>query len=119
MAGGVGSVARYLLGGWIQRAFPATFPLGTLTINLGGCLFIGFLTATLTGRLLIREEYRVAVTIGLLGGFTTFSTFGIETFLLLNDGQFAKASLNVLASVVGGLFAVWVGYRSAEYWFGA
>lgn len=119
LGSGLGGVCRYALGGWVQRLGNGSFPLGTLAVNLIGCLLIGFLTASLSGRVLLREEYRVALIVGVLGGFTTFSAFGMETFALLNDGQFARASANVLLSVGAGLAAVWIGYRMAEHWVGA
>lgn len=115
---GVGGLLRYALSGWAQRLTNGSFPIGTLFINVTGCLLIGFLTAALSGRMLMREEYRVALLIGLLGGYTTFSTFGMETFSLLNDGQTWRALLNVTASVVLGIAAVWSGYRLAESWLG-
>jgi CrcB protein len=78
---GLGGVLRYALGGWGQRLADGRFPLGTLIVNVSGCLLIRFLTAAFAGRVLIREEYRVALLIGVLGGYTTFSTFGLETLL--------------------------------------
>ncbi len=72
-----------------------------------------------TGPVLLREEYRVALLIGVLGGYTTFSSFGRETMALIDDGQFARASVNVVLSNGVGLFAVWLGARLAERWFGA
>jgi len=119
VAGGFGTVSRYLVGGWVQRLLPSTFPLGTFVVNVAGCLLVGFLAAALSGRILVREELRLAVTIGFLGGFTTFSTFGLETFAFLNDGQLVRAGLNVLCSVGAGVTAVWAGYRLAENWLGA
>ncbi len=119
LGSGVGGVCRYALSGWVQRLGNGSFPVGTLAVNVIGCLLIGFLTASLSGRVLIREEYRVALIVGILGGFTTFSAFGMETFALLNDGQFARAAVNVAASVGVGLAAVWIGYRIAEHWLGA
>ena len=77
-----------------------------------------FLAAALTGPILIREEYRIGLTVGVLGGFTTFSTFGLETFNLANDGQWRFAMLNMALSCGLGLAAVWLGYRAAERWFG-
>jgi CrcB protein len=118
LAGGVGSVLRYLLAGWSQRLLTGAFPLGTLVVNLTGCLLIGFLSAAFADRLLIREEYRIALMVGLLGGFTTFSTFGLETFALLNDGQFARAAANVALQAGVGVTAVWLGYRAAQAWIG-
>ena len=118
LAGGTGSLARYLLGGWVQRQGTESFPLGTLIVNVVGCLLIGFLTAAFSGRILLREEYRIMITIGFIGGFTTFSTFGLETFTLLDDGQFMRATMNVVLSVGLGLLAVWFGYRVAQSWLG-
>jgi CrcB protein len=111
--GGLGSVLRYLISGWGQRLIQTPFPLGTLTVNLIGCLLIGFLNA-LFARVLIREEYRIALLAGVLGGFTTFSSFGWETFALLNDAAYWRAVLNIMASVLLGLVCVWLGYRIGE-----
>lgn len=119
LGSGFGGVCRYALSGCVQRLGSGRFPVGTLAVNVIGCLLIGFLTAAFMGRVLIREEYRVAMIAGLLGGFTTFSAFGMETFALLNDGQIARALTNVAVSVGVGLTAVWIGYRAAEYWLGA
>jgi CrcB protein len=116
--GAFGSISRYAVQGWVQRAAGSGFPLGTLTVNLVGCLLIGFLTATFSGPKLIREEYRIGIIVGILGGFTTFSTFGFETFSLTNDRQFALAALNIVLSCGLGLLAVWAGYRAAELVFG-
>lgn len=115
---GVGGVLRYLIGGWVQHMTPGTFPTGTLTVNVVGCLFIGFLGAVFTGPVLIREEYRLAILVGILGGFTTFSTFGSETFSLANDRDFLRAGLNLVLSNGLGLLAVWFGLRMAERWYG-
>jgi len=117
--GGVGAVMRYLVAGWGHQLVAGTFPVGTLIVNTTGCLLIGFLGATLSGPVLVREEYRMGLMVGLLGGFTTFSTFGYETLALLEDGDLAMASLNILLSNLLGLAAVWGGYRLAELWHGA
>ena len=116
--GGLGSVLRYLVQGWGQRLSNGSFPVGTLTVNVIGCLVIGFLNYAFTGALLIRQEYRIALTVGVLGGFTTFSSFGWETFAMANDGQGLRAIMNLLLSVALGFCAVLVGYRLAEKWFG-
>ena len=89
------------------------FPLGTLLVNVAGCLTIGYVGTLLAGPLLVREEYRIAALVGFLGGFTTFSTFGWETLALLDDGEWGAAAINVLASNVLGLVAVWFGHRLA------
>ena len=116
--GAVGSVMRYALAGWSQRLVPTTFPVGTLVVNVFGCLLIGVLTAVLAGPVLVREEYRIAVMVGVLGGFTTFSTYGWETMALANDGWYSRACLNVVVSNALALGAVWIGYRVAQRWDG-
>ena len=116
--GALGSMMRYALQGWVQRATNETFPTGTLAVNVLGCLAIGLLAALFAGPFLIREEYRIGLTVGVLGGFTTFSAFGLETFLLAGDGQWRNALLNIVLSCALGFLAVWVGYRLGERWFG-
>lgn len=118
VGGGVGSATRYMIAGWGQRLTDSTFPAGTLIVNIAGCFLLGLLNYVFSGPHLIREEYRIAITIGFLGGFTTFSTFGWETFSLANDGQTLRALLNILLSVILGFSAVWLGYRLAEKCFG-
>lgn len=118
LGGAVGSMLRYAVQGWAQRLTDGSFPIGTFVVNMVGCLAIGFLSGFFASPQLIREEYRIGITIGLLGGFTTFSTFGLESFNLVNDGELRLALLNVLASCGIGLVAVWAGYRLAEHWFG-
>lgn len=120
--GAAGSVLRYLVAGWGQRlaagvlpGFP-TFPLGTLLVNVAGCLGIGLLGGLLSGPALLREEYRLALLVGLFGGFTTFSTFGWETLGLAGDGEWAPALWNVLLHNALGLAAVWLGARLAARW---
>jgi len=116
--GGMGSVLRDLIAGWGQRLIAGPFPVGTMLVNIVGCFCIGFLNAAFSGPILIRQEYRIALTIGLLGGFTTFSAFGWETFALANDGQGIRAMMNLLLSVTLCFAAVWIGYRLAEKCFG-
>jgi len=116
--GAVGALSRYTVAWWGQKAAPGVFPLGTLIVNLAGCFLIGFLYVVLTQYVLLREEYRVGLLVGFLGAFTTFSTFGYETFTLLNDGQKGLALANVLVSNLAGLALVWAGYRLAERLYG-
>ncbi len=118
VGGALGSVLRYLVQGWGQTLANGSFPVGTLTVNVIGCLLIGFLNYAFSGALLMRQEYRIALTIGLLGGFTTFSAFGWETFAMANDGQGLRAIANLLLNVTLGFGAVLLGYRLAEQWFG-
>jgi len=120
LGGGLGSAARYLLQGWVQRqstnrsGWAPLFPWGTLVVNLVGCLLVGFLAGLLQERLLVSPAARTFVLIGLLGGFTTFSTWGFETVALARDGNLALAFANVAASVVAGLAAVVLGAGAAR-----
>jgi CrcB protein len=116
--GGIGSVLRYLVQGWGQKLANGSFPLGTLIVNVLGCLSIGFLNYIFSGPIIIRQEYRIALTVGLLGGFTTFSSFGWETFALANERQGLAAIMNLLLSVTLGFSAVLIGYRLGEKWLG-
>ena len=116
--GGLGSVLRYLTTGWAQGKTNANFPVGTLTVNVIGCAIIGFLASFFDSPRLIREEYRLAAMVGLIGGFTTFSSFALETFKLGNGREFASAGLNVLLSNGLGLVAVFLAYRVGAKLFG-
>ncbi len=95
----------------VQRATSEFFPTGTLAVNVLGCLVIGFMAALFAGPFHIREEYRLGLTVGILGGFTTFSAFGLESFMLGYEGRLRYAVLNVVLSVSLGMIAVWLGYR--------
>lgn len=116
--GAVGTLLRYLVSGWGQSLADGWFPLGTLLANVTGCLLFGALGAYFAGPQLIREEYRVALLVGFLGAYTTYSTFSWETFTLARDGELRLALVNVLLSNALALVAVWIGYRIAEKWFG-
>jgi len=118
LGGGCGAVARYALAGWSQRLSAGAFPVGTLAVNVLGCLVIGLLGAFFAGPQLVREEYRTALLVGFVGAFTTFSTFGWETLTLANAGEFRLALANVVLSNGFGLLAVWLGFRLGERWFG-
>lgn len=118
VGGGLGSLLRYLVQGWGQALTKGTFPLGTLVVNVAGCFVIGALNMVFAERIPIPMEYRVGLTVGVLGGFTTFSSFGWETFSMANDGQGLRAMMNMLLSITLGFLAVWLGYRLAERWLG-
>lgn len=115
-AGGfVGSMLRYLISGCVQQLAPsAAFPHGTLAVNLAGCLIIGFLSQLSDRHGMFTAQTRVFVFTGVLGGFTTFSTFGNETMNLLREGENVPAFFNLGAHVVLGLGAVWTG-RTVAY----
>ena len=109
--GFLGALARYVLGGLVQRGFPlAAFPYGTLAVNLVGCLAIGILAGISESRQLLGPELRTFVFIGILGGFTTFSTFGYETIALMRDAEYLPAMANVGLHVTVGLALVWLGF---------
>jgi len=102
---------RYGLSGLVQRNVPlSAFPYGTLAVNMLGCLLIGVGVGLVDARQLFGPDIRLFMLIGVLGGFTTYSTFGYETFALLRDGDFLRALANVGIHVVLGLALVWAGY---------
>lgn len=114
--GALGSVSRYLLGTWVQSVSKSIdFPFGTLTVNLIGCFVIGFLSQLAEARGVFTSEARAFVFIGILGGFTTFSSFGNDTINLLRDGETFNALANVGANVILGLLLVWLG-RTVAFW---
>ena len=110
--GFTGAILRYLMSGLVHRIFSggSVFPTGTFFVNVLGCLLIGILSGLTDTRQLFSPEIRLLVFIGLLGGFTTFSTFGIESLYLLQERQFVYFGLNVIGQVLFGLLAVWIGY---------
>ncbi len=113
VGGGLGAVLRFSLAGAVQRLSDTAFPIGTLVVNVTGCLVIGFLGALFSGPALVRDEWRLFLLVGVLGGFTTFSSFGFETLSLIDAGDWVRAGANVLLSNGIGLVAVWFGYRLA------
>jgi CrcB protein len=113
-AGFLGTLARYWLSGWADQRWGATFPVGTLLVNLMGCLAVGFLFHVTEEKYLIDPLARSAVLVGFLGGFTTFSSYGVQTVNLLRDGEVFLAGVNVIASNVLGLTLVWVGYALSK-----
>jgi fluoride exporter len=111
----LGGVTRYWCSGLAARAFGETFPWGTLLVNIVGSLIIGFV-ATVTapdGRLFVSTIERQFVMIGFCGGFTTFSSFSLQTLNLLNDGEWLYAGGNIALSVALCLLAVWIGHLGA------
>ena len=110
VAGLVGTLVRYWLSGFVARQYGETFAWGTLAVNLIGSFLAGAIYHLAEERLLISPTMRAVIFIGLLGGFTTFSSYGLQTFTLLRDGEVGLATLNVAVSNVLGLFMVWIGY---------
>ena len=114
-AGGfLGASLRYLVGALVSRNVPTLFPLATFVINVSGCFGIGFLAVLAEERWAMGPEARLFWTAGVLGGYTTFSTFGYETLTLARDGSYALAAVNVMGQVALGLLAVWAGAVAAR-----
>jgi fluoride exporter len=109
IGGGTGALARYAAGSAIMARFGGRFPLGTLAINVTGSFAIGFLMTVLTERYQLNPAWRLLLVVGFLGGYTTFSSFEWETFTAVRDGALWGGMLNVVASVVLGYVAVWLG----------
>jgi len=111
----IGGVARYWCSGVAARLIGETFPWGTLIVNVVGSFIIGFF-ATLTGpdgRIFVGTTARQFVMVGLCGGYTTFSSFSLQTLNLVSDGEWVQASFNIVGSVVMCLLAVWLGHIAA------
>jgi CrcB protein len=109
-AGAAGTLLRYWLAGVVSRQYGEAFPWGTMAVNLIGCLAAGAVFSLTEERLLLSPTARTVILVGLLGGFTTFSAYGLQTFALLRDGEFGFAMLNVITSNVLGVSMVWLGY---------
>lgn len=109
VAGFFGATSRYLLDGVVSRATSGSFPWGTWVVNITGCFLVGLLTTVLTERFMPNPTLRIAITVGFIGAYTTFSTFIYESLRLGQDGALGVAALNVASSVVAGFVATWIG----------
>lgn len=115
LGGAIGTGCRYGLSSLIfSRIERPTFPYANLIINISGSFAIGLLAELFDGRALVSPTTRAALLTGILGGYTTFSSFSYETFLLIRDGEWFRATLNSMGSVLLGLVAVWLGVRLAQ-----
>jgi len=114
VGGAIGSIARYWISGLIAERFGQTFPYGTLVVNITGSLVIGIFAALTDpeGRWLVSPSFRQFFMIGICGGYTTFSSFSLQTFAMAQDGEWFRAAANSLASFAFCLLAVWLGYFS-------
>lgn len=113
--GALGCLARYYLSGWVYDLFGRDFPYGTLVVNILGAFLIGLIMEFGLRSTLLPANLRVGLTIGFLGGLTTFSTFSYETFRLLEGGEFLMVVINVLVSVTVCLIFTWLGIHTARY----
>jgi len=112
VGGGLGSVARWAVSGWVANTFGQTFPWGTLIVNVTGSFVIG-LFASLSepgARLVVPSTFRNFFTLGICGGYTTFSSFSYQTLTLAEDGQWFKAAANSIGSLALCLVGVWLGH---------
>lgn len=109
LGGGLGSLLRFGMSTWVYARLGRDFPYGTLAVNVVGSLVIGLLYVLLVERLNAAPVWRAALLIGVLGGFTTFSSFSLETINLLEAGEWLRAALNVILSVLLCLAATWLG----------
>ena len=114
LGGAIGSVSRYVLSTLVLHASGSLFPAGTFVVNLIGCLAFGAIIGAAEQRFVLTPETRAFLLVGVLGGFTTFSTYAFESFALMQDGQFAAAGLNVAGQVIAGFLGFWVAYVIAH-----
>jgi len=115
LCGALGCLSRYYLSGWVYAILGRGFPYGTFVVNIVGAFIIGLLMEFGLRSTLIPPTLRVGLTIGFLGGLTTFSTFSYETFRLLEEGDFITASASVILSVLVCLLFTWIGITTARY----
>ena len=114
LCGALGCLTRYFLSGWVYRLIGGGFPSGTLAVNILGAFCIGLIMEFSLRSTIIPPAVRMGITIGFLGGLTTFSTFSYETFRLLEDGELAIALANVLVNVATCLIFTWLGITAAR-----
>jgi CrcB protein len=114
VGGAIGSIARYLLSTLVLRVSGTLFPLGTFVVNLVGCLVFGAIAGAASQRVQVSPTVRLFLLTGILGGFTTFSSYSYESFLLVRDGQFVWATINVVGQVIAGLAGMWIAYALAS-----
>ena len=107
--GAMGTLARYGLQGVVQIRLGSTFPYGTLLVNLTGCFLLGLIGQFTMNRMVISPDWRIAIAVGFFGGYTTFSSFSLQTLDLARDGDWLKALLNTVLSFACCLAAVWLG----------
>lgn len=108
IGGAIGAILRFLLSRFIGNTFPSIFPIGTFVVNMSGSFFIGFLF-TIFEKIIATPEIRAFFLIGIIGAFTTFSTFALETFNLFKDGEILQGIFNIFFTQIGGLLSLFLG----------
>ncbi|MCK9407869.1 MAG: fluoride efflux transporter CrcB [Bacteriovoracaceae bacterium] len=114
LGGFLGSIARFGLASLVQTKTESLFPYGTMLVNIIGCFFIGLLMTLFQERFVVSQNVRLLLIIGILGGFTTFSSFSYDTFALIKSGNLFAAGLNAGMSLFGCLIATWAGFYAGE-----
>jgi|WetSurMetagenome_2_1015567.scaffolds.fasta_scaffold90334_2 fluoride exporter len=109
LGGGLGAAARYSAQGLVHRWMGAEFPFGTMAVNITGSFAIGLLMTLLEDRFMAVPELRLFLTVGILGGYTTFSSFSFETMSMMSGGNYLGGAMNILGSLIGCLAATWLG----------
>lgn len=109
LGGSVGALTRFWVGNGVYALLGRSFPIGTLVINVSGSFLMGFLSELMLARFVLPVEYRAAILVGFLGAYTTFSTFALESYALIEEGSYLKSALNMMLSVALCVVAVWVG----------
>jgi fluoride exporter len=115
LGGGLGSMLRYMVGGYASSRMNARFPYGTFLVNCTGCFLIGLVVAVLAERTDLSPNWKYLIPIGFIGGYTTFSSFELETFRSVENGEMLIAGLNVSLSVVIGFIGVWLGMIAGKH----
>lgn len=114
VGGGVGATTRYLVSNWAAARIGAEFPYGTLIVNVVGCFIIGAFMTVATERFIVSPYWRLFVTVGFVGGMTTFSSFSYETLHLLQEADIMRAFYNVGLNILVGFFATWLGMSAVR-----
>ena len=114
LGGAIGAIARYQVAASIQSRIVSAFPWGTFVVNISGCLIMGFVTTVLAQKIGINQNWRLLVPIGFIGAYTTFSTFELETYRAITEGGWLTGGSNIVASVVAGYVAIWLGTTVAR-----